>query len=230
MKAVLSFATRSLYLGIITACACYLGFRGFRHTDWYKDHLYHQLLTSDPQKQLHAATALVQLGAQDQLLEALKASNPGARVVARKAIEFLWFNAAGDEAYRLTEKAYKAAEEKKYDEALTILNELIRTHPNFAEAYNRRASVYWEMEEYDKSIIDSEKALQLNPYHYGALQGEGVCRLKLGDVGEACRRLRAALKIIPYDQTTRNSLKECEQMLRVFPPPRHAPDRSTDWL
>jgi len=138
--------------------------------------------------------------------------------VARKALEFMWFNAAGDKAYHLTEQAYRAAEEAEFQKALGLLNNLVEKYPTFAEAYNRRAAVYWEMGEYRKSIADSEQALKLNPNHYGAWQGIGVCRLKLGDVSEACRCLRAALKILPYDALTRQSLERCEELLREHPP------------
>ena len=61
-------------------------------------------------------------------------------------------------------------------------------------------------------------ALELNPNHYGAWQGMGVCRIKLGDIREACRCLRAALKILPYDEPTRNALKNCEELLRRTEP------------
>ena len=144
----------------------------------------------------------------------------GVRVVARKALEFMWFNAAGEEAYHLTERAYKAAEKAEYKDALQLLNLLVEKFPTFAEGYNRRASVYWELGEYAKSIADSEQALKLNPNHYGAWQGIGVCRLKMGDVAEACRCLRAALKIVPYDSVTLQSLQRCEALLREKPASR----------
>jgi Tfp pilus assembly protein PilF len=57
----------------------------------------------------------------------------------------------------------------------------------------------------------------LNPNHYGAWQGIGVCQLQLGDVDGACRSLRLALKIAPYDADTRRSLEKCEELMRVLP-------------
>lgn len=213
---------------IILASSVFLAQHVTKRSDWYRQRLFHQLVQGSSEEQLRAATSLVQVGGQRQLLEALKNPRDDVRTVAQKALEFMWFNAAGSEAYHLTEQAYKAAEGAEYKEALKLLNTLIATYPDFAEGYNRRASVYWEMGDYEKSIRDSEKALQLNPYHYGALQGIGVCRLKMGEVAEACRSLRAALQILPYDDVTRKSLKQCEELLRGSPSPERFQSKTTD--
>lgn len=207
------------YLALVISCAVYLTMEWISRTNWYKDRMYHQLLSGTPKQQLRAATTLARLDAQAQLLEGLKAERPAVRELARRALEHIWFNAAGDEAYELIETAYRASEKEDYTAALTILNSLIAKFPKFAEGWNRRASVYWHMGQYEKSIADSEHTLGLNPNHYGAWQGIGVCRLQLGDVAEACRCLRAALKIIPYDEKTRDSLERCEELLRLFPHP-----------
>jgi len=117
----------------------------------------------------------------------------------------------------VVETAFEAAQKKDFDTALKLLNGILREHPRFAEAWNRRGSVYWQMGRYEESMADCQQALALNPNHYGAWQGIGVCRLQLGDVTEACSCLRAALKIIPYDETTRRCLDKCEELLRALP-------------
>ena len=165
----------------------------------------------------------MQLGGQKHLLEAIKADQPDARAVAKKALEYLWFNAAGPKAFALTQAAFRAAEKRDFGDALVLLDRLVEEFPQFAEGWNQRASVLWQMGEYRKSIKDSEHALELNPNHYGAWQGMGVCRLKLGDIPAACRCLRSALKILPHDTATREALRKCEELLLkstpVPPPP-----------
>jgi hypothetical protein len=42
----------------------------------------------------------------------------------------------------------------------------------------------------------------------------------MGDVVEACRSLRAALRILPHDEATQRSLQQCQQLLRTFQPSR----------
>jgi tetratricopeptide (TPR) repeat protein len=219
VKKSLLLLLRWSYLALVIFCAVYLAMEWISHTDWYKDRIYHQLLTGSPQQQLRAASSLARLDGQAQLLEGLKTEIPAVRELARRALEHIWFNCAGDEAYELIEAAFQASEKEDYPTALTILNRLVGKYPRFAEGWNRRASVYWHLSQYEKSIADSEHTLALNPNHYGAWQGIGVCRLQLGDIAEACRCLRAALKIIPYDEKTRDSLERCEELLRLFPHP-----------
>ena len=74
-----------------------------------------------------------------------------------------------------------------------------------------------------------ERALKLNPNHYGAWQGLGVCQLKLGDLAGACKSLRAALGIAPHDKSTRESLEHCEELLRPHRQSRKA-DRAAQLI
>lgn len=202
---------------ILLFCGAFLAMQALRHTGWYKQRLSAQLLSGDHRQQVMAAAALVQLGAEQQLLDALKLNQPEAREVARRALEYLWFNAAGDEAYQLLQAAHQAAEKEDWKQALAILNRLTGTFPKFAEGWNRRAAVHWQMGECAESLADCERTLALNPHHYGAWQGLGICRLQEGDVAEACRCLRAALKIIPHDEATRETLRRCEELRRTYP-------------
>jgi len=181
--------------------------------------LYQKLFSNDAREQQRAAALLAHLKCEKELLLALQSDVDSARELGRRALEHVWFNQAGKEAYHLLEKAYDAMEKKEFQRALATLDLIIDRFPNFAEAWNRRAAVYWELAEYEKSLSDSQHALALNPNHYGAMQGIGVCRLQLGDVAEACRYLRAALKVLPHDESTRRSLEKCEELLRVFPWP-----------
>ena len=218
MKRALLVFFRAAYLSLLVLSLLFLTRHFFQRTNWNKDRLYHQLLSGSERQQLRAASILVQLGGQKQLLDALKDGKAETRSVARKALEYLWFNLAGPEAFRLTQSAYEEADKQHFDEALTLLDRVVKQFPNFAEGWNQRASVYWQMGRYEKSIVDSKRALILNPKHYGAWQGLGVCWLKIGDVAEACRCLRHALEILPHDSATLEALQECENLLRKDPP------------
>ena len=217
MKYVLCLALRGILVVGAALCLAYLLTNGIRQTAWYKERLYHMLVTGDKQQKLRAASVLADVGAEAQLLRALKDENAATHEMARRAVEHVWFNAAGREAYDRMQAAYRTEEHGDYDEALRILDELVRKYPCYAEGWNRRGSVLWQLGEFRKSMIDCERALRLNPNHYGALQGKGVCLLKLGDVSEACDALRAALRISPHDSLTRDSLKKCEELLRTRP-------------
>ena len=202
---------------ILAVCVSHLGLRAWQRTPWHKERLYHQLTSGPAAARLRAASGLAQIGAQDQLLAALHGPVAESRTLAQRALDYIWCNAAGEEACARLRTAVRAADQGDFRKALCLLNQLVDQHPNFAEAWNRRASVFWQTGDFARSIADSEKALQLNPHHYGAWQGLGLCRLELGDVAGACRSLRAALKVLPFDELTRDSLQRCEEMLRTFP-------------
>ncbi len=217
MKSALRVFSPWLYLPLTVLFAFYLSFDRVQHSDWFKERLYQRLLSGNEQEQLRAASALAHLGGQEQLLAALKSKAPAVRDFAQRGLEYIWFRAAGAKANKVVEDAFQAAEKKDFQTALGLLNALIQKYPKYAEGWNRRASVYWQMGQYEKSIADCEKAIALNPNHYGAWQGIGVCRVQLGDFAGACHCLRAVLKITPYDDTTRRCLQKCEELLRVRP-------------
>lgn len=218
VKRALLLLVRATLFGLLISGPLVLGIRLLERTPWNKERLYQELLNGTEREQLRAATALVQVHGERQLLEALQESGSQTRAVAKRALEYLWFNAAGTEAFHLTQAAHAAAEKSDFDKALKLLNRLVVEHSEFAEAWNQRASVYWQMGEWQKSIDDSRRAVALNPNHYGAWQGLGVCLLRVGEIEEACQCLHRALEILPHDATTRQALQECEKLLRKESP------------
>lgn len=210
---------RWVFIAVVICCGVVAGTALFHRTPWYKERLVSKLSSTNSQEQLYAAMMLARLKCEPELLRVLHSDQVEARELGRRALEHIWFHRAGKEAYRLLEHAHEAMEKKEFQRALAILDRMIDEYPAFAEAWNRRGAVYWELGNYEKSAADSERALALNPNHYGAMQGLGICRLQMGDVAEACRYLRAALKVLPHDAATRDSLQKCEELLRVFPSP-----------
>ena len=67
--------------------------------------------------------------------------------------------------------AQKAIEAKKYDVALDFLDQVTVMRPDFAEGWNRRATVHFLMDNFAKSMVDIEHTLELEPRHFGALSG-----------------------------------------------------------
>lgn len=214
VKRPLAFVLRwGIIVGVI-ACTAHFSVQKFFHSSFFKQWMYQRLVSGNEKQQLHAASALVYVRAEKELLAALKLEEEKTRDLAKKALEFSWFTAAGAEAEKDLAEAMTAAEEERYQEALEILTKLTSQHPTFAEAWNQRAAVYWKLGRHDESILDCERTLVLKPHHYGAWQGMGVCKLHLGEVAEACRCLREALKILPHHEATQEALRKCEELLR----------------
>ena len=222
MNQLLRLILRGVVIVGIAVTSAFLITSYLRQTDWFKEQMYRRLVNGAAEKKLHAASVLADVGGEEQLLRALKAEDPATSEAARRAVEYVWFNAAGHEAFERMQAAFSAEEKEDYTQAMKILDELVAKFPQYAEAWNRRASVHWQLGQYAKSMADCRRALKLNPRHYGALQGQGVCFLKMGDLLEACNALRAALKIAPHDEATRRVLRKCEELLRACPPPDQA--------
>lgn len=222
MRKVLLLLVRWTYVMAFSFIVAYAAMHFGRRTDWYKDRLYQRLVEGKAQDRLQAASVLAQVGGEAHLLKALKMGQPEVHRLARRALEHLWFYAAGREAYEQMEAAYQAAEREEFKEALQILDRLTAKHPEYAEAWNRRAAVLWQLGQYDKSMKACERTLELNPNHYGAWQGLGICHIQFGDLEEACRSLRLALRIDPHDEAARRSLDKCEELLRLLPSKRHS--------
>ena len=214
---------RRVYGMFLAFVAVYLGFVTWQGSSWHKEHLYRQLLAGSEQQRIAAAFDLAYVNGEDQLLRALRSRSPEVRVVAVNSLWNLWMRAGGHRAYRQVQAANRAIERKAYPEALEILTWLTRTYPEFPEGWNRRATLYWELGHFEQSLADARKVVALNPHHFAAWEGMGMCLVHLGDVGEACRCLEAALKINPHDPSLRGWLRRCQELQHLFAPENHGP-------
>src|SRR5262249_58965642 len=84
---------------------------------------------------------------------------------------------------------------------------LIETAPAFAEGWNKRATVRYMAENYPASIADCRETLARNPHHFGALSGQGLCHLMLGQFDEAALLFRRTLAVHPHLGSARNNLR-----------------------
>ena len=204
---------RRVYVFFAAFLAVYLVLALVQRSAWNKERLYAKLLSGQREARLAAAAGLIQLGAQDQLLRALRTRSPVARDLAENALWELWFRAAGDEAYELTMKALRAVEKGDFAGALNLLDKITAQYPRFAEGWNRRAKLYWQVGKYQESLADCRKVVELNPVHFAAWQGLAMCQVHLGDVEAAAQAVRKALQIKPHDGPARRFLRHCEDLL-----------------
>jgi len=124
------------------------------------------------------------------LLSNLKNPDESIRDQATQQLWRLWFQQKGAYGLEVIQRSQVLLEAGETAQAEAVLTELINDQPDFAEAWNRRAVLYYTQGEYQKSLKDCEVVLQLNPVHFGALHGLGLCHAALGDyiaAIQACR-------------------------------------------
>ncbi len=143
------------------------------------------------------------------LLGQLRSTNPEVREHATNRLWQLWFGAAGPEAEQRLMYSEQLFERKEYREAEHALSSLIEDFPQFAEAWNRRATLRYLLDEYMPSIEDCREAVRLEPNHFGAWHGLGLCQFALRDYIQAAHSFRRALEIQPFVQANQNLLADC---------------------
>ncbi len=135
----------------------------------------------------------------DFLFGALKAApdEESAKYVEAR-IWALWLQTPSDTAALLMARAKLAMDAQKMDVALKLLDAVIKLRPDYIEAWNRRATVYYMRNDYTRSLADIEQVLILEPRHFGALAGLGMIMQDLGDNKRALAAFRKALDVDPY--------------------------------
>jgi tetratricopeptide (TPR) repeat protein len=119
-----------------------------------------------------------------------------------KAIEdriwALWSVSDSDTCNLLMSRVTVAIDDKDYDLALKLLDAIITIKPDYVEAWNRRATVYYLKDDIAHSIADIAEVLVREPRHFGALSGLGLILQDIGDDKDALTAYRKALAIDPH--------------------------------
>jgi tetratricopeptide (TPR) repeat protein len=134
----------------------------------------------------------------DFLFGALKAApdDPSAKAIEHR-IWALWMISRSDTANLLMTRVRKAIEDKDLDLALTLLDAIVKIRPDYVEAWNRRATIYYTRKDYGRSLADIREVLKREPRHFGALAGLGLILKDIGDDRQALEVFRRALAVYP---------------------------------
>ena len=135
----------------------------------------------------------------DFLFGALKAAPDEASAKHVEArIWALWLHTPSDTAALLMLRAKAAMDAQQMDVALKLLDAVVKLRPDYVEAWNRRATLYYLQNDYARSLADIEQVLVREPRHFGALAGLGMIMQDLGDEKRALDAFRKALAINPH--------------------------------
>ena len=86
--------------------------------------------------------------------------------------------------------------------SIDFFTRVIEKNPDFAEGWNKRATVYYILRQFDKSMIDINKTLLLEPRHFGAMDGMGLIFIQLQQYDKAIKIYDQMLEIFPHSVDT----------------------------
>jgi tetratricopeptide (TPR) repeat protein len=135
----------------------------------------------------------------DFLFGALKAAPDEASAKHVEArIWAIWIQTPSDTASLLMARAKTAVDAKKIEIAIKLLDSVIKLRPDYIEAWNRRATLYYMQNDYARSLADIREVLIREPRHFGALAGLGMIMQEVGDEKRALEAYRKALAVNPH--------------------------------
>lgn len=128
---------------------------------------------------------------------------------AEDEIERRWLHSGSDTIDLLMSWATEALAAKNYAGALDYLDAVTMLKPDFAEGWNRRATIFYLQDDYGKAIADLEKVLALEPRHFGALAGLGLILRDIDRKADALSAFERAVALDPYlDGDIKDSIEE----------------------
>jgi tetratricopeptide (TPR) repeat protein len=134
----------------------------------------------------------------DKLFQQLKtSSNTESSQPIEEQIWEIWLESGDQNVDALMAIGVAALNDSDYAQAYRAFSRIVDLAPNFAEGWNKRATVLYLMGRYDDSMKDIAKTLALEPRHFGALSGLGLCNAQLKKEKEALDAFEKALAINP---------------------------------
>ncbi|HTV69527.1 MAG TPA: hypothetical protein VMF90_13415 [Rhizobiaceae bacterium] len=124
-----------------------------------------------------------------------------------------WFKSGSASIDLMMQWAAKATEDKKFDVALDFLDQVVVMEPDFAEGWNRRATVHFMMNNFSKSMADIEHTLRLEPRHFGALSGMAQMLRNRGSNELALQAYQRVLDIYPMMRSAQNEVATLSEEL-----------------
>jgi tetratricopeptide (TPR) repeat protein len=149
------------------------------------------------------------------LFDALKKASSSDEAGAIEAkIWTIWLQANDPAIDKLMAQGSDAMSNQDYAAAMQSFNEIIEKKPDFAEGWNKRATLYYLMGDYEHSLKDIDQTLELEPRHIGALSGLGLVNMQLDHDEAAADAFKRVLDIDPQSASARTNLAIVNDLLK----------------
>ena len=164
-----------------------------------------------------AADRLGEVGAMDDvvaLLNSLRDVEETVRNTAEQSIWKIWSRSGDPNVDRLYARGIREMNEGSFTRAISTFSEIIKLKPDFAEGWNKRATLYYMTEQYDKSLEDCDEVMKRNPYHFGALSGYGHIHIEFRLLDQAIEYFQRALQINPNMGSVARLIERLERQIK----------------
>jgi len=151
----------------------------------------------------------------NRLFNELKINNLALVYGTEQKIWEIWSTHPTDE--NLTQELLKGSNLMQGDtisESIKIFSKLIKLDPNWAEAWNKRATALYLIGDYEGSQKDIDRVLELEDRHFGALAGQGLVNIKLENYEKAIESYKKAQEIYPAMQSPKIMIEQIEQLIK----------------
>jgi tetratricopeptide (TPR) repeat protein len=125
----------------------------------------------------------------------------------------IWTQSGNDKVDALMMAGVAALNEADYDAALKAFSQVVAVAPGFAEGWNKRATTLYLLGRFDDSIKDIDQVLRLEPRHFGALSGLGLCNANLDKDQAALDAFERAIAIDPNLDGAKRNIEELKKRL-----------------
>lgn len=150
----------------------------------------------------------------ERVLDRLADADDDVREAAQAAAWQIWSRSGDPAIDRLFAQGMAQLEAAALADALATFDRIVRLKPAFAEGWNKRATVYFLLDQHDKSLRDCDQVFKRNPRHFGALSGAGQIHLQRGDLRRALGFFKRALEVNPNLEGPAQMVPLIEQRLR----------------
>ena len=151
----------------------------------------------------------------NQLFNELKVNKTNVAANVAQEIWSLWSTHPTDQKLTsILDEGSRLVQDRQLNRAITVFSEAIELDPTWAEAWNKRATVFYMVGEFQKSQDDIDKVLELEKRHFGALAGQGMVNIQLRNYEKAILSYKKAQEIYPSMQSAETMIKQIENLIK----------------
>ncbi|MCI0545787.1 MAG: tetratricopeptide repeat protein [Candidatus Rokubacteria bacterium] len=147
------------------------------------------------------------------LVRALRDPDPVVRALADQSTWQVWSRSGDPAVDALFQVGVEQMRQRALAEAIATFSQVIARKPEFAEGWNKRATVYFLAGDLDRSLRDCDEVLRRNPSHWGVLAGFGQIHRERGDPVRALDYFERALAINPNLEQVALAIEELRALL-----------------